>query len=239
MAAVFSFGSFGDIISVVGLLNDMRQIVSNGRGSYVEYAGLTTDLDAFIESLQVLGRLQVMHMSEDSADANRDAHHVPTLQTALNCVQYMNSHSVLPTANRDTLVSALQTTIDRIYTYHSAVPAADTSAVIPPLYPLERAQEPQSADSHTLTSVPQITQEIRKAVAEVEKIAKEFNASLERYNAQTFADSEGRLVRLKPVLCKIWWALSPIRKKVNSMRNRLLFHGAIIDRLLQSVLLEA
>lgn len=177
MAAVFSFGSFGDILSLIGILNDIRQIVSDGRGSYVEYTSLAADLDAFTSSLRVLDRLQ----AESTNDRHPDAH-ISTLQAIHDCDQAMKSHTFLSTTDEDTLVSALQTsTIDcNSMDSYCTVSAADTSSDITSLHFLDSAQpQPRSANDRSRTAISRTSLEIRRVVAEVEKIANEFKASLE------------------------------------------------------------
>lgn len=71
MALVFSFGSFGDILSVIGVLNNIRKTLSDGHGSYSEYADLLTDLNIFISSLQVLDRFQI-RVGHDAVSTTMD-----------------------------------------------------------------------------------------------------------------------------------------------------------------------
>lgn len=55
----FSFGSFGDVIAVVQVLDDIRTTLASDKGSYSEFRSLVGELDQFTQSLVLLDRLQV------------------------------------------------------------------------------------------------------------------------------------------------------------------------------------
>ncbi|TFY66271.1 hypothetical protein EVG20_g4817 [Dentipellis fragilis] len=52
--AVFTFGSFGDIITVVQLLNQVRRTLCDSTGSAAEYQALIADLDVFANVLSAV-----------------------------------------------------------------------------------------------------------------------------------------------------------------------------------------
>lgn len=58
MAAVFSFGSFGDIVTLCQLVLEIKQALQDGHGSHAEYQMLVQELDNFAMTLLPLQRIQ-------------------------------------------------------------------------------------------------------------------------------------------------------------------------------------
>lgn len=58
MAAVFSFGSFGDIVTLCQLVLEIKQALQDGHGSHAEYQMLVQELDNFAITLLPLQRIQ-------------------------------------------------------------------------------------------------------------------------------------------------------------------------------------
>lgn len=170
MAAVFSFGSFGDVITVIQILDDIRKTLSDGRGSYSEFVGIVDGLDDFIQTLQCLDRIQVQWQD---------------------------------TVNSETEAS------------------------------IAGCNVPTNAFDSTMVS------RIRKSLTASEKIAKEFQVVLRRYDTTALTSAKGWTKNLKACLRKIRWALSSTRKDIDSLKINLTFQGGILSQILLAMLVDA
>lgn len=130
MAAVFSFGSFGDILSLIQILNDVRRTLSDGYGSFSEHRDLLESMDAFLFSLRCLDRLQLRLGDISVTDAAHadslimDQSVVPRIQTAVGASGHiardfqalLQRYSLPSTANATspTLYTRVRTAIRKI-----------------------------------------------------------------------------------------------------------------------------
>lgn len=95
MAAIFSFGSFGDILSLIQILNDVRRTLSDSYGSFSEHGDLLESMDAFLFSLQCLDRVQVRLGGISDIDPRHndslimDQSVAPRIQTAIEASEHI------------------------------------------------------------------------------------------------------------------------------------------------------